>query len=189
MSREVELSGRKDQPFQLEYTFRFISVENSNMSVVADRGYNQAELEKALIRTVRGVSSSSVLSYEWAATNPNDLRVTMTDGSKKEIKVTKRATENSLNDDNDLTMLTSSEFQRVTQEKGGGELLNNVPNVPDISARRVLTKWKIPNDGTVVEGMEIIYDVGGADPMMAGMAGGKPTILSKSRLTLTRVNN
>lgn len=170
MTREVEIPGRQ-QPIRLSYPFRFIqSIEDT--AVVADRGSNQAELERALVEAVTGTSSSSssVRSYEWAMTNPNDLRLVLADGSKKEIKVTKRATERT-----DGTV-TSSEFQRVTQEDGRG--------IPIVSARRVSTKWKIVDTSTL-EGLEVVYSMAGGDPMAASTST-QPSILSKSRLYLER---
>jgi hypothetical protein len=170
MTREVEFGGR--EPLRLTYPFRFIrSIEDD--AVVADRGVNQAELEKALVRAVTGKEeAATVRSYEWAQTNPNDLRLVMLDGSKKEIKVTKRATERT------DTTVSSSEFQRVTQEDERG--------IPIVSARRVLTKWKIVEESTV-EGLEIVYSMAGGDPLAAGPGGSfTPTVLSKSRLYLVR---
>jgi hypothetical protein len=168
MTRDVEREGR--EPLRLTYSFRFVqSIEDDG--VVADRGFNQAELEKAILRAVKGNDESgAVRSYEWARTNPNDLRLVFSDGFKKEIKVTKRATERS------DTTVSSSEFQRLTQEDTKG--------IPQISARRVLTKWKVLNDITV-EGLEIVYSMPGGDPMTAGVATA-PSVLSKSRLSLKR---
>eukprot|EP00980_Cylindrotheca_fusiformis_P014732 scaffold4009_cov124-Cylindrotheca_fusiformis.AAC.12 len=169
MTREVEIPGRQ-QPIRFSYPFRFIqSIDDK--AVVADRGYNQAELEKALTQAVIGTESSSVRSYDWAKTNPNDLRLAFADGSKKEIKVTKRATEKT-----DATV-TSSEFQRITQEDERG--------IPVVSARRVLTKWKRTDDSTL-EGLEVVYSMAGGDPMAGSSSSGQPSILTKSRLHLER---
>lgn len=168
MDREVEIG---DRTIKLSYPFRFIqSIEDD--AVVADRGSNQAELEKAIVQTVTGNKepSSTVRSYEWVMTNPNDLRLTLSDGKRKEIKVTKRATERSEN------TVSSSEFQRFTQEDERG--------IPVISARRVLTKWKIIDNSTI-EGIEVVYSMGGGDPL-ADSSASQPSILSKSRLFLTR---
>jgi hypothetical protein len=190
MTRDVEFpsaSSNANPPpvLRLTYPVRFIrSIEDD--AVVADRGYNQAELEAALAR--RGSNSEStafaVLSYEWAANNPNVVKVALTDGTKKEIKVTKRATERTGD------TVSSSEFQRVTQEDtrstGGGP-----EGIPQISARRVVSKWKKVDDSTL-EGIEIVYAVGGGgDPLSTSLSGqgssnAAPTILSKSRLYLVR---
>ena len=141
MTREVEFnnnnnnnnnsnpsSSSSSSVLRLMYPIRFIrSIEDD--AVVADRGYNQAELETALVRTVQrgrkedGEESSSTtasstnspkISYEWVQSNPNDLRLVLSDGTKKEIKVTKRATERTVD------TVSSSEFQRITQEERGG---------------------------------------------------------------------
>lgn len=174
MTREVDFGNGRD-PLRLSYPFRFIrSIEDE--AVVADRGVNQAELEKAVLRALVGkdddAAGSSVRSYEWVQTNPNDIRVVLADGTRKEIKTTKRSTERT-----DSTV-SSSEFQRITQEGQRG--------IPDISARRVMTKWKIVDDNTL-EGVEIIYSMAGGDPMSASSASNSsPTVLSKSRMILVR---
>ena len=170
MTREVDFGGQ--ETLRLNYPFRFIrSIEDN--AVVADRGINQAELEKALMRSVTGKdeAATNVRSYDWVQTNPNDLRVVLSDGTRKEIKVTKRATEKT-----DSTVFYS-EFQRVTQEDERG--------IPRVSARRVMTKWKIVDDR--VEGLEIVYNMAGGDPLTAGPGGSSsPTVLSKSKLFLVR---
>jgi hypothetical protein len=181
MTRDVEFNGRPDSTTRLTYPFRFIpSIEDD--SVVADRGYNQAELEKAITRTIReggnndsdsthsSPSGTRKYDYDWIQSNPNDLRITLSDGTRKEIKVTKRATERT--DDT----VSSSEFQRITQDDARG--------VPVISARRVVSKWKAV-DSSTLEGIEIIYDMGGGDPL-AEATSQTPSVLSKSRMHLTR---
>ena len=170
MTREVEFGGGS-QPLILTYPFRFLqSIEDD--AVVMDRGVNQAELEQALLRAISGKEDgTSVRFYEWAYTNPNDLRLVLPNGLQKEIKVTKRGTERGDG------FVSSSEFQRVTQE--------DVRGIPNVSARRVLNKWKLVDDNTM-EGLEIVYSVGGGDPMAAGSGSAQPTVLSKSRLYLKR---
>ena len=203
VTRDVQFpsaASASDAPpptLRLTYPMRFIrSIEDD--AVVADRGYNQAELEAALAR--RGSSSSPspestasssspsqvVLSYDWAANNPNVVRVALADGTKKEIKVTKRATERTGD------TVSSSEFQRITQEDTRQLAAGGPGAVPQISARRVVSKWKRVDDSTL-EGIEIVYAVGaGGDPLSTSLpgqpqsGGAGPTILSKSRLYLVR---
>lgn len=190
MTRDVEFpsssSSQTPAVVRLTYPVRFIrSIEDD--AVVADRGYNQAELEAALVARRTGSSSgstsSAVLSYEWIANNPNVLKVSLSDGSKKEIKVTKRATERTED------TVSSSEFQRVTQEDTKQQQQGGPGGIPVISARRVVSKWKKVDDSTL-EGIEIVYAVGGGgDPLSSGLStvnAGAPTILSKSRLYLVR---
>lgn len=167
MTREIERTGR--DPLVLQYPFRFVqSIEDS--LVVADRGFNQAELEKAILRAVSGTDETTAIrSYEWEKNNPNDLRLLFSDGFRKDIKVTKRATE--LTDE----MVSSSEFQRLTLDDG---------RVPAISARRILTKWKVLNEKEM-EGIEVVYNVPGGDPLTA-TGNTTPAVLSKSRLSLKR---
>ncbi|VEU34061.1 unnamed protein product [Pseudo-nitzschia multistriata] len=194
MTREVEFPSSPNV-LRLSYPVRFVqSIEDG--AVVADRGYNQAELEAALARTRSGASgpdgsapepaSPAVRSYEWVPYNPNVLRVVLSSGTQKEIKVTKRATERTED------TVSSSEFQRVTTQEVAGPNGNNnngVGGIPDISARRVVSKWKRVDDSTL-EGIEIVYAVGGGgDPLSAGLSSSPqaaPRILSKSRLYLVR---
>lgn len=172
-TRQVELPGRSE-PLTLTYPFRFIQSIDDD-SVVVDRGTNQAELEKALVEAV-SKNSGTVRSYEWAMSNPNDLRLVLANGSKKEIKVTKRATENT------VSTITSSEFQRITLEESNDRGFG----IPSISARRVLTKWKIVDDSTI-EALEVVYNVPtGGDPLAGASSSTQPSILSKSRILLTR---
>jgi hypothetical protein len=109
---------------------------------VADRGFNQANLETAL----RG--DDAVRSCTWTETNPNDLLLVLEDGTTKAVKVTKRSTERAADD----SAVQSSEFQRVVLDRPG--------TVPEVLARRVVTKWKCTAEGRL-EGLEIVYDVGG----------------------------
>mmetsp|Transcript_27565 Transcript_27565/g.75208 ORF Transcript_27565/g.75208 Transcript_27565/m.75208 type:complete len:336 (-) Transcript_27565:176-1183(-) len=197
MTREVEFpsavtSSSPPPILRLTYPVRFIrSIEDD--AVVADRGFNQAELEAALVRSTRQAGSetsatatpSIVRSYDWTANNPNVLKVVLSNGTKKEVKVTKRATERT------AETVSSSEFQRVTQEDANNTGPNgNVGGIPVISARRVVSKWRKIDDSTL-EGIEIVYAMGGGgDPLSAGLpsssASQSPTVLSKSRLYLVR---
>lgn len=165
-----EMTRQVNDRLKLQYPFRFIpSIDDE--AVVADRGFNQASLEAALAKAT-GNSDAAQPSYEWVPTNPNDLRLRFANGSRKEIKVTKRAI---LELDSDR--VSSSEFQRVTLDDG----------IPSISARRVLTKWRKIDDNTI-EGLEVVYGVmEGVDPM-AGSASqsSSPQVLSKSRMLLVR---
>ena len=205
MTREVEFpssSSLSPPPvLRLTYPVRFLrSIEDD--AVVADRGFNQAELEAALMKSTSkapetepspaaATTPSVVRSYEWAANNPNVLSVVLSNGTKKEIKVTKRATERTED------TVSSSEFQRVTQEEMVGAYANanantnSVGGIPVISARRVVSKWKKVDDSRL-EGIEIVYAVGGGgDPLSTGLPSlspqqQAPTILSKSRIYLVR---
>jgi hypothetical protein len=167
-----------------DYTVRFVtSVEDGK--VVADRGYNQANLEAV-------VTHERPPSYEWMSSNPNDLHLIWPDGYRKDIKVTQRAT--------DTTRIAqgrlwSSEVQRVTTDNGK----QNIPSIPSIAARRVVTqyRWEPPttNDPlssiNVVQALETIYDLGGNnDPLQTGPTTLSNTykILSKSRIVMQKVN-
>ena len=168
----------------MEYEIRFISSIESGL-VIADRGYNEAARVKAAaaaaIATIPDdTKTSTIRSYEWAETNPNDLRLALEDGSRKEIKVTKRASPDRTDD-----FVSSSEVRRITfeQENSATGL-----QIPVISAQRVLTKWKAVND-TNIEGLEIVYDIGGGggDPLSGFAPSSEPQVISKSRLHLRRI--
>ena len=166
------------------YDMRFLPSTTTATACIQDRGYNLMRLETVGEETNRNsVSSRTIVSYEWSESNPNDVRLVLMDGSKKEIKVTKRATERTED------TVTSSEFLRITSEDMRG--------IPVIQARRVLTKWKIVSPHAI-EGMEIVYDMSGGnlgDPLsmnlminpVANPVTVDPTIISKSRLHLVQL--
>ena len=170
--------GQENNNNNKMYDIRFLSSINDN-AVVADRGFNEASLANAADLSSSSSSSNPVRSYEWDQTNPNDLRLVREDGSRQEIKVTKRATERT-----DETVF-SSEFQRVTTEDATRGY------IPTVSAQRVLSKYKVVNE-SVVEGIQIVYDVGTSlgDPlaMVPGMKpSAGPQVVSKTLLHLQRV--
>lgn len=170
MTKEIDFLDDKEV-LRVAYRYRFIaSVEDD--SVVADRGFNQAQLESAVIQSFLAASDQSpISSYEWQYTNPNDLRLSFSSGGTKEIKVTKRATE--LNG----ALISTSEFQRVTQQGPRG--------IPEVSARRVVTKWRIVDESRI-EGLEVIFSMPGGDPLAGMSKASSPQVLSKSRMVLIR---
>ena len=152
----------------LDYIVRFIpSIDDD--ATVADRGFNQANLEAAVSR---GMSPS----YEWTSTNPNDLRLAWPDSRRKDIKVTQRATDYDRLVDG---LLWSSEVQRVTTDGGKAD-------VPTILARRVVTqyRWEISPANTtpsIVQALEVIYS------LQTNTAANKE-ILSKSRIIMQKLD-
>jgi hypothetical protein len=200
MKREIIRDG--DAPnLTFNYRFRFLPADDTSNqpAAVADRGYNQAHLEAAIrglnyqdeTKTTTDDIAATVRSYDWSVNNPNDLQVALVDGSSKYIKVTKRATETT------DTTVYSSEFQRVSQQDA-------VTGIPVVTARRVMTKWKVGGDANAnnsdntadsrIEGLEIVYEMaGGGDPLSATTATAlsssqsEPKVLSKSRLLLERL--
>ena len=138
MKRQVVLSDTST--LDLIYPVRFLPSLQDN-AFVADRGFNQASLENA-------ISPGSVQVMDWKASNPNDLRMVFTDGRTKDIKVTKRSSERSEN------ILSSSEYQRVVTQ-------DSINGIPQITAQRILTKWKVSEDGNTCQGIELVYDMGG----------------------------
>lgn len=180
MRREI-IAGKNsnDESTVIEYAVRFLPSALDD-AVIADRGFNQANMEAALAGG--GSSGSRVQSLTWTTTNPNDLQIVYVDGTRKEIKVTKRATERT-----DSTV-SSSEYLRVTTTRGD----DAARGIPVISAQRVLTKWRAIENG-VVEGIELVYDVdsgAAGDPMspavLPSLYESKLTLVSKSRLRLER---
>ena len=62
MNREVDFGNGRD-PLRLSYTIRFIpSIEED--AVIADRGFNQAQLEQAILQTIkpRGTDNESTIT-------------------------------------------------------------------------------------------------------------------------------
>ena len=178
MHREVLDLNTGTVASTLDYKVRFLPVtdldgQSDDLLVVADRGYNEINREAA----ASNGDASVVQSCDWKDTNPNDLRVQFRTGRTKDIKVTKRATERT------NATVFSSEFRRVVNQE-------NAQGIPAVTAERVLTKWKVRDDG-LIAGLELVYDVGGsafANPLAVQVSAQsqEPLLISKCRLTLER---
>ncbi len=104
--------------------------DSITVPAIADRSFNEKSYYAALSEEIGRLyqqsstksSLPSIRSLDWTPTNPNVLALQYSDGSSKEIKVTKRSSDVS----NDGSNLFSSEFRRITA----------VP--PSSSSRRVL---------------------------------------------------
>ena len=166
-------------PISITSEMRFLPY-NDNAGAIADRSYNEQSYHKALLTTLDSLYSTTKPKFpniqlvNWTPTNPNVLSITYTDGSAKEIKVTKRSVDVS----NDSKEIFSSEFRRITtipaaaaatttttsgSSGGGGGGMGSIGGIPTISKSRVLTKWKCVNDGSginnnLIEGIEIVYN-------------------------------
>ena len=174
--------------------------------VIADRQFNEESyynaLREAIVSQTQASENNSQLpqlpplpplirAISWSPSNPNVLTSTYNNGSSKEVKVTKRATE--LDTVNGI--ISSSEYRRVTTVAASTSGMNAMGGgIPSISASRILNKWKISDTG-IVEGIEIVYSDGalGGDPMSMSMAaaggGNRPQqqqLSSKCRLRLER---
>jgi hypothetical protein len=173
--------------------------------VIADRLFNEDSYYNALRETIEqkllsktnqteeGVGEGTknmppfIREKSWSPSNPNVLTLNYSDGSSKEVKVTKRATE--LDQLNGL--VSSSEFRRITVVGGTGTgdegILGGGGGIPAIEASRILNKWKINENGNI-EGIEIVYSEGSlGDPLMAANGNRQQQqIISKSRLLLVR---
>jgi len=193
-------------PLVITYDMRFITVDgddnasNNNNDgatgkVIADRAFNEASYYnaiRALLQVVQQQQQQQIPSFiqsiNWSPFNPNVLNTIYDNGSSKEIKVTKRAAELDTATSAGITLISSSEYRRVTTTTGG-------MGIPSISASRVMAKWKGEGEGgnQIVEGIEIVYLDGtmGGDPLapgsgIGGGGGGKPQLSSKARIKLER---
>lgn len=196
MTSYFTLTDSSSSPLTISYDVRFITVDGdeqvvggviSGDKVIADRQFNEDSYYNALREAIesgstRGMTGDSLppllRAVSWSPSNPNVLTTNYNDGSSKEVKVTKRATE--LDEVNKI--ISSSEYRRITTVAPG------TLGVPSIAASRILSKWKM-NENGVVEGIEIVYTDGSlGDPLMA--AGGnkqqQQQFSSKSRLRLER---
>jgi hypothetical protein len=152
----------------VEYRVRYLpafSLDQERVAV-ADRGYNQANLAAAL-----DGGAQRVQAYTWSQQNPNDLRLIWSSGLVQDYKVTKRASERT------NETVSSSEFVRwfTIDESSSG--------IPTISARRVLSKYRTVTENRI-EGIELEYGV--PDPGAMPQPTAAPTLLTKSRIVLTR---
>ena len=184
-------------PATITYDVRFITVDGDTKSdgsqkIVADRQFNEASFYNAIgaelggKEGVRTPPPPALQTITWSPFNPNVCTSNYSDGSSKEIKVTKRAGEL----DAASGIISSSEYRRITTVSTG-----SFGGIPSISASRVLTKWKSEGVGKeqIVEGIEIVYTDGslGGDPMAAGIgsSSSKPQMTSKSRLKLEKIED
>jgi hypothetical protein len=146
----------------------------NNVPAIADRSFNERSYYASLSEEIGRLYSStksmpSIQSLNWTPTNPNVLSLDYSDGSSKEVKVTKRSCDVS----NDGNNIFSSEFRRITAVPSSSGIAGGIPSV---YKSRVLTKWKqVSND--VIEGIEILYNEAGvlgdksSDPLQMGIGG------------------
>ena len=139
----------------------------------------------------------SIRSCDWTSTNPNVLALEYSDGSSKEIKVTKRSSDVS----NDGSNLFSSEFRRITAVPPSSSSSSITGGIPSVYKSRVLTKWRqVPGSNDVIEGIEILYNEQGtlgdrnSDPLQMGgngvissLYGGDSKDLADWRSTKTKI--
>ena len=141
----------------------FEDVSNSNGSpAIADRAFNERSYNIALSSALKelraaGVTTTQVPTtiqkLEWTPTNPNVLSLSYSDGSSKEVKVTKRSSDI----DNNGEGLFSSEFKRITAVPPDSTFAGGIPS---IYKSRTLTKWKRADGGlpvNLIEGIELAY--------------------------------
>jgi hypothetical protein len=152
---------------RLSYTVRFVpSIESD--AVVADRAYNELNYYEASRK--RDARGNAIQSIEWTESNPNDLQIVFSSGLRRDMKVTKRATERT-----DTTVF-SSEFLRILDDSSSID-----GNRPMLTACRTLAKWKMI-DSNHIEGIELTSDMN-----EGGLYGvSQPKLLMKSRLYLER---
>jgi len=162
-------------PYDAGKEFQQINDANpNNVPAVADRSFNEKSYYTALSQEIGRLYSStksmpSIQSINWTPTNPNVLALDYSDGSSKEVKVTKRSSDVS----NDGSNLFSSEFRRITAVPSSPSGIAG--GIPSVYKSRVLTKWRQGND--VIEGIEILYNEAGvlgdksSDPLQMGIGG------------------
>lgn len=177
---------------------------DSNIPAIADRSFNEKSYYAALSEEIGRLyqqsstksSLPSIRSCDWTPTNPNVLALEYSDGSSKEIKVTKRSSDVS----NDGSNLFSSEFRRITAVPPSSS--SSVSGgIPSVYKSRVLTKWRqVPGSNDVIEGIEILYNEQGtlgdrnSDPLQMGgngvissLYGGDSKDLADWRSTKTKI--
>ena len=138
------------------YKVRFVKLSDGR--VVADRAYNEISYQTA-------VRPSSIQSVDWDTKNPNVLHVTFSNGTWKEVKVTKRSYQAGTTSDG-MKTFTASELRRITYTD-----YPDVNSIPTIQGSRLMTKWKWDeNSGlstvNVIEGIELLIPTGeSGDPL------------------------
>jgi hypothetical protein len=138
------------------YKVRFVKLSDDR--VVADRAYNEISYQTAL-RPI------GIQSLDWDTKNPNVLHVTFSNGTWKEVKVTKRSYQTGTASDG-VETFTASELRRITYTNNP-----DVNSIPTIQGSRLITKWKWDeNPGlsivNVIEGIELLILTGElGDPM------------------------
>ena len=158
-----------DLPFKVVSEMRFVPYDvgkdfggndnPNNVPAIADRSFNEKSYHGELNRLFSALKSvPPIQTLNWTPTNPNVLSLAYTDGSSKEIKVTKRSTDVS----KDGSGLFSSEFRRVTVVPASEGIVGGIPS---IYKSRLLTKWKQGSEGTdtngmvnFIDGIEIMYN-------------------------------
>ena len=188
-------------PYDAGKDFQQIDESNpNNVPAIADRAFNERAYYTALNQEIERLYSStksmpSVRSLNWVPSNPNVLAIDYSDGSSKEVKVTKRSSDVS----NDGTNLFSSEFRRITAVPSSSGIAGGIPSV---YKSRLLTKWRKGGSDDVIEGIEILYNEAGvlgdksSDPLQMGMGsngaisslyGGDSKDLADWRSTKTKI--
>lgn len=195
-------------PVQFSHEVRFVPYDAgkefsgddnpNNVPAIADRSFNERSYYASLSENTK--SMPSIQNLNWVPTNPNVLSLAYTDGSSKEIKVTKRSSDVS----KDGNGVFSSEFRRMTDVPASTGVAGGIPS---IYKSRLLMKWKPAanvGDGGVnlIEGIEIMYNEqgtlgeknvdsmfggGGKNGALSSLYGGDTKDLSDWRSTKTKI--
>jgi hypothetical protein len=137
----------------------------NNLPAIADRAFNERSFNKALSSILEqlraaGLSTSKtptiIQKLDWTPTNPNVLSIVYSDGSSKEVKVTKRSSDVDSKGDG----VFSSEFNRITAVPASPSSIAG--GIPNVFKSRTLTKWKraagqSSTDVDLIEGIEMAY--------------------------------
>ena len=103
--RREDILTNRTIPETFIYPVRFIQSVDKD-TVIADRTFNERNFWETVHKGDR--IGNVVQSIQWTETNPNDLNILFTNGFKRNVKVTKRASELT------NTTVSSSEFQRIS---------------------------------------------------------------------------
>ena len=180
---------------------------SSNSPAIADRAFNERSFNEALASLIgqlraAGLSTAkaplAVQKLDWTPTNPNVLSISYSDGSSKEIKVTKRSSDVDTKGDG----VFSSEFRRITDVSSSPSSVAG--GIPNVYKSRVLTKWKRADNTSstdnvdLIEGIEMAYveqgtlgdnsnDPAGGTGAFSSLYGTNSKDLPNWRITKTKV--
>lgn len=162
MYREMEATLNRS----IEYRTRFFQRDGH---VILDRAFDAYERSRA----EQPFSGRTVVEARWNPNNPNILAIECIDGTIRELKVTKRATEDSGSPD----AFGFSEYYRVA-DTTTGKIMSGVPQLVGL---RVQARYRKMKEGAI-EGLELrrVY------PAVSYTSNPKPAFTAKTRIILER---
>lgn len=162
----------------------------NDVPAIADRDFNERAYQSSL--AAAGAPVPAIRTLDWTPTNPNVLSLAYTDGSSKEVKVTKRSSDVQP----DGSGVFGSEFRRITDVPASSSSVAG--GIPSFYKSRLLTKWRrADSDGNTIEGIEIVYNeqgtlgekdaADGKNGALSQLYGGDTKDLSNWRSTKTKL--